>query len=242
MRHLFTQSLVVKRVDFHKDMRRLIVDNGVSCLIHILVGDGAILIQDFIVPFRMARRCDSSLIAIISPFMIKHLAFINITTKVFYLTCIKHFQSITNINAGEQSFLITDSLDDFPTIVLNILVKPNPLRTVIVSVPSHAANAIDSRQMSTVTYFVVPRFACFGIKVIQNREGVCGRVEPIHLVVFLVHKFSPFMPSVNKMLRDDAALMALDNRVAIHEKPLIFRMRAPWVEHIEIPLRVLGSK
>ena len=123
-----------------------------------------------------------------------------------------------------------------------IIVKRDPLRTISVPVPSHAANAVDNRQMRTLTHLIVPRFACFGIKVIQGREGVCGRVEPIHFVVFLVHIFFPIMPGINKMLRDDAALMALDDRVAIHVKPLIFRMSAPWVEHIEIPLRLLGSK
>ena len=46
----------------------------------------------------------------------------------------------------------------------------------------------------------------------------------------------------NKMLLNDAALMSLDNRVAFHGKPLIFMIHGPWVEHIEIPLRALGSK
>ena len=51
MCHLVAQSFVVKRVDFHKDMRRFIADNGVACLIHVLVGDATILVLDFVVPF-----------------------------------------------------------------------------------------------------------------------------------------------------------------------------------------------
>ena len=51
VRYVLMQILVVKRVDFHKDMRCVIVDYGVAGLIHVLVSNATILILDFVIPF-----------------------------------------------------------------------------------------------------------------------------------------------------------------------------------------------
>ena len=49
-------ALVVKRVGFHKDMRRLVLDNSIARLIHILVSDAAVLVLDFVIPFGTIRK------------------------------------------------------------------------------------------------------------------------------------------------------------------------------------------
>ena len=51
VRHFLMRTFVVKGVDLHKDVGWLILHDGVACLIHILVGDAAIVVQDFVVPF-----------------------------------------------------------------------------------------------------------------------------------------------------------------------------------------------
>ena len=51
MCHILMLALVVKRVDFHKDMCRFVLYNGVARLIKILVCDAAVVVEDFVIPF-----------------------------------------------------------------------------------------------------------------------------------------------------------------------------------------------
>ena len=51
MRYFLMLAFVIKRIDFYKDVSRLVLDNRVASLIHILVGDAAIGVEDLVVPF-----------------------------------------------------------------------------------------------------------------------------------------------------------------------------------------------
>ena len=86
----------------------LIVDDGVACLIHVLICDATVLVLDFVVPFELGLLWLAAwhIIAIIIAFVIKQFTIFKVASHI----CI--FCAVINKFMWKQSLFISYSLYD----------------------------------------------------------------------------------------------------------------------------------
>ena len=150
----------------------------------------------------------------------------------------------------KQTFFISNSLNDLPIKSLDVVFKgPYPLCSISMSLPVHTVNTHNGHQIGAGVHIAIPCVANFRIEVVQNGKSVGGGIEPIHLIILMVNKITVFMtdtpigiPHAIIRLLNNTAVMTLYGRITINVKQCIFRLTAPWVKHVEIPLRTKRSK